>query len=97
VTATLTLRACKIADVMDGTPSYVAFRALPGPRTGAWWSAVRRSTDAPLPLAALVNGRTRVEVSIPEARVILAWAATMDGWADADPKPILVHPARADA
>jgi hypothetical protein len=44
-----------------------------------------------------VNGRTRVEVSIPEARVILAWAATMDGWADADPKPILVHPARADA
>jgi hypothetical protein len=81
---------------MDGTPSYIAFRVLPGTRTGAWWSAVRRTADAPPPLAALLKGRARVEVSLPEARAILAWAATIDGWADADPKPFLVHPVPGD-
>jgi hypothetical protein len=80
---------------MDGTPSYIAFRMLPGARTGAWWSAVRRSTDAPSALTALVNGRTRVEVSLPEARAILAWATTVDGWSDADPKPLVVYSAVA--
>ena len=64
---------------------------MPETRAGAWWSAVRRSGDVPRPLAGLLNGRTRVEVSPVEARALLAGAARLDGWADADPKPLLLH------
>lgn len=77
-------------------PSYVALRAVPDTRAGVWWSAVRGSGDVPRPLVGLLNGRTRVEVSPVEARAVLAWAAGLDGWADADPKPLLLHPAAPD-
>ena len=50
----------------------------------------------PPPLAGLLNGRRRVEVSDVEARAVLAWAATLDGWTEADPKPLIRHPGARD-
>ena len=45
----------------------------------------------PPPVAALLAGRTRVELSVTEADAALGWAATLPTWADADPKPLHVH------
>jgi hypothetical protein len=42
-------------------------------------------------LSALLAGRTRVEVSTAEADEVMAWAATVDGWSTANPKPIFIH------
>ena len=46
----------------------------------------------PPPVAGLLHGRTRVELNATEAQAVLAWAATVDGWAGSDPKPLLPHP-----
>jgi hypothetical protein len=72
--------------------SYVALRAVRGHGTGAWWAAARASRDVPPPVAGLLHGRTRVELNATEAEAVLAWAATVDGWAGSDPKPLLPHP-----
>jgi len=42
-------------------------------------------------VATLMNGRNRVELNANEADEALAWAETVDGWADAEPKPLHVH------
>jgi hypothetical protein len=42
---------------------------------------------------ALLRGRTRVEVSVDEAAGALDWASGLDGWADADPKPLFLYSA----
>jgi hypothetical protein len=73
-------------------PSYKALRIVRGSGAERWWSAARGSASVPPPLAALLQGRTRIEVSAEEARAALAWAERQDGWADASPKPLLVHP-----
>jgi hypothetical protein len=52
---------------------------------------VRRQTDVPHPVAALMNGRRRIEVSADEAEAALTWAKALDGWADLEPKPLLVY------
>jgi hypothetical protein len=72
--------------------SYKALRTVRASDAEAWWSAVRRSASVPPPLAALLQGRTRVELSAEEADAALAWAERQDGWADANPKPLVVHP-----
>jgi hypothetical protein len=71
--------------------SYLALRAVGGPGTNGWWAAARRRADAPDAVAALLHGRTRIELSAEEADAALAWAATVDGWTGAEPKPLLVH------
>jgi hypothetical protein len=72
--------------------SYKALRAVRGSDAETWWTAARQSSDIPPPLAALLQGRSRVEVSAEEADATLAWAKRQDGWADADPKPLVVRP-----
>ena len=73
--------------------SYKALRAVRGSDAEPWWwSAARRSSSVPPPLGALLQGRTRIEVSAEEADAALAWAERLDGWAEANPKPLLVHP-----
>jgi|tagenome__1003787_1003787.scaffolds.fasta_scaffold18668274_1 hypothetical protein len=71
--------------------SYLALRSVPGPHAAAWWSAARVSHDVPEAVAALMHGRTRIELTAGEADEALAWAETVDGWAHAEPKPLLVH------
>jgi hypothetical protein len=71
--------------------SYMALRVVAGPDADRWWSVARRSAGVPTPVAALMKGRTRIELSADEADEAMAWAATVDGWADAEPKPLLVH------
>jgi hypothetical protein len=71
--------------------SYVALRAVRDPRTEAWWSAADRSEPVPPPVLALLAGRSRVELSAGEADAALAWAATVDGWAALNPKPLVLH------
>ena len=72
--------------------SYTALRTVSGSDASTWWSAARKSDGAPHPVAALLSGRTRIEVSREEASAAIAWAASLPGWTDADPKPLLVHP-----
>jgi hypothetical protein len=75
----------------------MALRAVSGPTAEHWWSVARRRADVPTAVAALLGGRSRIELSAAEADAALAWAVTVDGWADAEPKPLLLHRAGADA
>jgi hypothetical protein len=75
--------------------SYLALRAVHGPSSAAWWFAARSRHDSPAAISALLRGRTRVEVSEPEAGQALDWAALVAGWTDADPKPLVLHRANA--
>jgi hypothetical protein len=77
--------------------SYMALRAVSGPTAERWWSVARLRADVPAAVAALMGGRSRVELSTAEADAALAWAATVDGWAEAEPKPLLLHRAGARA
>ena len=72
--------------------SYYALRLERGTATDAWLTAARRRRDAPRAVVALLAGRTRVEVEREAASEALTWAGSVDGWADADPKPLTVHP-----
>jgi hypothetical protein len=38
-----------------------------------------------------MRGRNRVELTADEADAALGWAAAVDGWAYAEPKPLIVH------
>jgi len=73
--------------------SYVAIRAVAS--GDAWWAAARRRRDIPPPVVSLLHGRTRIELSSEEADAVLQWAASVDGWANAQPKPLAVHHAGA--
>jgi hypothetical protein len=78
--------------------SYVALRASPADTAPTWWDAARQRRDAPLPIAALLRGRQRVEVTPDDAARALAWAGSLAGWATADPKPVVLYqPALAAA
>jgi len=61
------------------------------PAASRWWAAARRRADVPSAVAALLQGRTRVELTADEADAAMAWAETVDGWPDGDPRPLLVH------
>ena len=70
---------------------YVAIRVVAGARADDWWSAARSSADTPPAIKALLNGRNRIELTSEEADATLAWGATLDGWAAADPKPLAAY------
>ena len=72
-------------------PSIVAIRVVPGARADAWWSAARSSAHVPPAITALLNGRARIELTSEEADATLAWAATLNGWGTADPKPLVAY------
>ena len=71
--------------------SYLVLRPARTGATDGWWAAARRRADAPSAVVALMRGRSRVELSADEADAALMWAAGLDGWADADPKPLLLY------
>jgi hypothetical protein len=71
--------------------SYVALRVCPHASASSWWHAARRRRDVPAPIAALLKGRERVEVTPDEAAQALAWAGGLTGWTTADPKPVWLY------
>jgi hypothetical protein len=71
--------------------SYFALRGVWDSGTDGWWATALGRADVPAPVAALLRGRVRVELSAAEADATLAWAAGLQGWADADPKPLLLY------
>jgi hypothetical protein len=71
--------------------SYVALRIRPRASAAAWWEDAATRRDAPPPIAALLRGRTRVELTTEEAARALDWAGALAGWAGAEPKPLFVH------
>jgi len=71
--------------------SYLVLRPAHSAETDGWWAAARTSADVPSPVAALLRGRSRIELSADEADATLSWAAGLDGWADAEPKPLVVY------
>jgi hypothetical protein len=84
-----------VAALSETSPEHHAFYALricPKATADAWWSAVRSRHDVPPAITALMHGRTRVELTRAEAGAAIAWAGRLDGWADAQPKPLHVHP-----
>ena len=84
-----------VAAVSETSSEYHAFYALrvcPKATADAWWSAVRVRHDVPPAIVALMRGRTRVELTRDEAGEAMAWAGGLDGWADAQPKPLHVYP-----
>jgi hypothetical protein len=71
--------------------SYLVLRPAHSAETDGWWAAARRRADAPAAVAALMRGRSRIELSADEADATLLWAAALDGWADAEPKPLVLY------
>lgn len=70
--------------------SYYALRVARGTSADAWWDAAGARRDAPYAIAALLAGRTRVELSHEEAKHALAWAASVDGWEGSELKPVIL-------
>jgi len=84
-----------VAAISETSSEYHAFYALrvcPQSTADAWWSAVRARHDIPPAIGALVRGRTRIELTRDEAGEAMAWARRLEGWADAQPKPLHVYP-----
>jgi hypothetical protein len=75
--------------------SYAVLRVCPQASASEWWTAVRRRRDAPAAIAALARGRSRVELTTDDALAALAWAGAIEGWSNAEPKPVFVHQAVA--
>ena len=71
--------------------SYLVLRPAHSAETDGWWAAARNSADVPSAVTALLRGRSRIELSGDEADATLSWAAGLDGWADAEPKPLLLY------
>jgi hypothetical protein len=63
----------------------------PEAEAAEWWTAARRRSDVPAAIDTLLHGRRRVEVTADEALDALAWAARVDGWDRAEPKPVFIH------
>ena len=77
---------------------YAALRVSPQAYASSWWDAARLRRDVPAPIAALLKGRERVEVTHDEGVRALVWASGLSGWSAADPKPVwLYQPAPAIA
>jgi hypothetical protein len=74
-------------------PSYFALRVCPRAESLDWWLSARRALhEAPLPMRAILAGRTRVEVSADEAGAVLRWARGLDGWDPNAPAPVWIYP-----
>jgi hypothetical protein len=74
-------------------PSYYALRVCPRADTPTWWAAARADAhNAPPAIRAIIDRRTRVEVSCQAATEALAWARQLDGWEHAGPTPVWVYP-----
>ena len=71
--------------------SYLVLRPAHSADSDGWWAAARRRADVPSAVTALMRGRSRIELSADEADETLLWAAGIDGWADAEPKPLVVY------
>jgi hypothetical protein len=76
---------------MNDNATYVALRVESDASADLWWAAASQRHDAPAAIAALLGGRTRVEVTRDEAQRALAWAAGIGGWAGAERKPVFVY------
>ena len=76
--------------------TYCVLRARPRDWTGPFWEAAEHREDAPDAIRAFLAGRNRVELSRGAATDALDWAAAVDGWADAEPKPLFLYDPAAD-
>lgn len=76
-----------------GEPSYLVLRVAERADANAWWSEARGRRDAPPAIAALLAGRTRVELDEHEADHALAWARSLPGWPGEEPEPLFLYPA----
>ena len=76
---------------MPDLEPYAVLRICPSASAPDWWSAAHQRRDAPAAIAALMSGRTRVEVTAAEATLAIAWAGGIAGWAAAEPKPLFIH------
>jgi hypothetical protein len=71
--------------------TYCVLRARPRDWAEPFWEAAEKRSDTPDAIRAFLAGRMRVELSRAEAAEALDWAAAVDGWADAEPKPLFVY------
>jgi hypothetical protein len=71
--------------------SACVLRVCPDANANAWWQAVRFRRDVPGAILVLALGRSRVELTRDEADRALQWAAGLDGWAAAEPKPLHIY------
>jgi hypothetical protein len=79
---------------MSSSVSYYALRVCPRSHARAWWDAARvHEATAPAAIRALLVGRTRVELSLAEARDALSWAERIPGWAADALPPVWIYPA----
>jgi hypothetical protein len=74
-------------------PSYYALRVCPRADAPRWWASARGAAAAPPAIAAILAGRSRVEMSAEEAVDALAWARELAGWDDDGFAPLSVFPA----
>jgi hypothetical protein len=77
---------------LAGRSSYCVLRVHPDTDASLWWAGVRQRRDVPDAIWALLAGRGRVELSRLQAERALEWAAGVEGWADAEPKPLYLYP-----
>jgi hypothetical protein len=74
-------------------PSYYALRVCPETVRSTWWATAQiHSRDAPSSVRALLNGRTRVELTVEEAVRAIHWAAQLSGWDDHPQPPLFIYP-----
>jgi hypothetical protein len=78
---------------MSSSVSYYALRVCPLAEGRGWWDAARLAqSTAPSAIRALLSGRTRVELSEPEAYEALAWAQHVEGWPSDQLPPFWIYP-----
>ena len=80
-----------VAPSTDTSTSHWVLRVHPEAPQSDWWHSARRRRDVPAPISALIRGRARVEVTPDEARAAIEWAARLEGWSTAAPKPLFIH------
>jgi hypothetical protein len=74
-------------------PPYYALRVSSTATAPEWWAAAQQDVRrAPLPVRALLGGRTRVELSAEEAVLAVHWASRLSGWGDDGDHPLIVYP-----
>jgi len=79
-------------------PAYYALRVSTTAIAPEWWAAAHEhGRRAPLPVRALLGGRTRVELTAEEAVLAIHWASRLSGWGDDGQHPLVVYPPLATA
>jgi hypothetical protein len=82
--------------VYSDAAAYCVLRARPRHWAEPFWEAAQQHPDAPSAIRAVLAGRNRVELTRAEATEALDWASTIDGWADAEPKPLFLYDPAAE-